>query len=253
MSKVIIVTRGDDLGNTHSANKAIYEGMTQGVLRNASLMANCPHVLEAAEMFAGRKEFCIGLHANINSEWDDYKWKGILPQSEVPDLYDETGNLYADNSMLHLKKPRIEQILAEVDAQLNHATRLGFDIRYVDQHMGFTWVVDGLLDAFNEWGSRKGLVTSIPNRKKFWYERNIDTEKQVANFVESLSSLEAGLYLSVGHPSFDDAETRGMYHKGVTGAMIAQERDADRRCFSDPSVVAEFERLGIRAARYDEV
>jgi len=252
--EISIVTRGDDLASTSSANRAIYEGMTKGVLKNTSIMMNCPHTKEAAELFAGRKEFCIGLHANINAEWDDYKWPSVLPRSEVPDLYDDSGNLFGDNSLLHARKPDQEQIMAEVNAQLDLATSMGFDIKYADTHMGFTWVVEGLSDAFRDWGLRKGLVVGIPDVKHIRFERVPDSgEATVQNLVAALKTLDAGLYLLVGHPSCDDAETRKLYFKGVTGEMIAQERDADRLCFTHPDILKVYRDRGIRPTRYDEV
>ena len=51
--RIHLITRGDDLGTNHSANAAIREAFQSGILRNASLMACCPAVEEAAEMLAG--------------------------------------------------------------------------------------------------------------------------------------------------------------------------------------------------------
>ena len=51
-----IITRGDDCGSSHAANLGLMEAAKAGLLKNISVMATCPFIEEAAEMFAGRAE-----------------------------------------------------------------------------------------------------------------------------------------------------------------------------------------------------
>ena len=250
---MFVITRGDDLGSTSSANKAIFEGMTKGNLKNTSIMMTCPHIQEAAEMFASRKEFCVGLHATINAEWDTYKWKTVLPQSEVPDLYDENNNLFNDNMKLHQNNPSIGQVMAELNAQLELATKMGFDIKYVDQHMCFDWTVAGLVEEFEYWCKQKGLINGMAWRNGLQVKNEGGIENHTQNVIHALKVLEEGIYIFVGHPSFDDKETKKLYHKGETGEMVASSRNADRMIFTNPEVLKVYEERGIKAVRYDEV
>ena len=250
---IFVVTRGDDLGNTSSANRAIYEAVTKGNLKNTSVMMTCNHIEEAAELFAGKKEVCVGLHCTINAEWDNYKWKSVLPQSEVPDLYDETDNLFSDNMKLHEKKPRIEIIIAELDAQLDLATKMGFDIKYADQHMGFAWVVEGLKDEFAAWCNRKGLINTNRSLGHLGIAGDRVHEDFIQQVVVALNNLSEGKYIIVGHPSFDDDETRQLFHTGVTGDIVAKERNADRMIFTHPDILRVYNERGIQAVRYDQV
>ena len=67
-TRIHLITRGDDLGTNHSANAAIREAYETGILRNASLMAGCPAAEEAAELLAGERGLCVGLHSTLNAE-----------------------------------------------------------------------------------------------------------------------------------------------------------------------------------------
>jgi len=248
-----VITRGDDLGNTHSANKAIFECVTKGNLKNTSVMVNTPQIKEAAEMFVGRKDVCFGLHANINAEFDNYKWGSVLAKAEVPDLYDEEGNLFADNSLLFNRKPRVEQVIAEISAQLDLATRMGFDIKYVDQHMGFSWVLGDEAGAVANWIRSKGLINGGIVSGGVRAKKEADVEASVRNFILALKELSDGDYMNVNHPSFDDDETRILSYTGATGLEIAFDRNIDRIRLTHPDILRTYEELGIKSIRYDEV
>ena len=252
-NEILVVTRGDDLASTRSANRAIFEAATKGNLKNTSIMMTCPYIQEAAEMFAGNNEICVGLHATINAEWDAYKWKTVLPQSQVPDLYEDNGNLFSDNSRLNQKKPRIEQIISELDAQLDLATKMGLDLKYADQHMGFEWVVEGLSQEFAAWCHRKGLIN--PNNILQYF--HVDADKLAENYfkkvVEALNDLKEGKYVCAGHPSYYDDETKQLFYEGVSGEMVAKDRDIDRMIFTHPDILRVYGERGIRAVRYDQV
>ena len=51
MPRIRIVTRGDDSGSCHSANRAIADAFKNGLLRNASVMVPAPAFKDAAQMY----------------------------------------------------------------------------------------------------------------------------------------------------------------------------------------------------------
>ena len=117
-------------------------------------MVNCQFIEEAAEMFLDQ-DICFGIHATINAEWDNVRWGPVLPIEEVPSLVDRDGNFFQTTQALHENNPRLEEVMAELKAQLDKARELGFDIKYADMHMGFGWVIDGLDEKFNIWCQKK--------------------------------------------------------------------------------------------------
>jgi predicted glycoside hydrolase/deacetylase ChbG (UPF0249 family) len=138
--RIRLITRGDDSGSNHTANTAILDAFRNGMLRNTSVMVSAPAVEEAARLLAGEVGLCCGLHATINAEWDRVRWGPVLPPEQVPSLVDEHGHFFQTTRATHDNGPVLAEIMAELQAQLDRARELGFDIRYADMHMMFMFM-----------------------------------------------------------------------------------------------------------------
>lgn len=245
-----IITRGDDCGSSRSANLGMMEAAKAGLLKNISVMATCPFIDEAAAMFAGRAEFCFGLHATLSAEWDAVKWGPVLPPEQVPSLVDERGLFFSGPHVFRERPPRLPEILAEVQAQLDKARRFGFPITYVDSHMMIEWSVDGLEELLCAWAAREGLLYHG------FYVRPLPPaepkDDPVETFVGGLEALQPGQYLFHTHPAVDSSELRALGNKDTTGAQLAVERSLDIRLLTDPRVLTCYERRGILPLRYDQ-
>ncbi|MBD2867190.1 ChbG/HpnK family deacetylase [Paenibacillus arenilitoris] len=79
-STIYLVTRGDDLGSSRSANAGILEACRSGLLKNVSVMACAPYAEEAAELLRDAPGVCFGIHATFNAEWDFVRWGPVLPR-----------------------------------------------------------------------------------------------------------------------------------------------------------------------------
>ncbi|MDR1028237.1 MAG: ChbG/HpnK family deacetylase [Clostridiales Family XIII bacterium] len=158
MARITFVARCDDLGSGADANQAIDAVTRAGFIKNVSVMAPGRFVEGAAELLAGRKEICFGMHATLNAEWDRVKWAPVLPLDETSGLVDENGYFLADPALFERTKPAPETILREVDAQLEKLRAAGFDIRYIDSHMFPEMFVEGMDEAMAEFAKRKGLI-----------------------------------------------------------------------------------------------
>ena len=83
--RIRLITRGDDSGSAITANEAIRDAFTRGILRNTSVMVPGPFFREAAEMLGPLSPaLCIGLHVTLNAEWDDLRWGPLLGPERVP-------------------------------------------------------------------------------------------------------------------------------------------------------------------------
>ena len=249
-ARIHLITRGDDLGTNHSANVAIREAFEKGVLRNASLMVACPAVEEAAEMLAGEKGLCVGLHSTMNAEWDSVRWGPVLPAERVPSLVDAQGHFFQTVRALHEHSPDIDEVFAELQAQLDRARALGFEIKYVDRHMGWGRAVEGLEERFQRWCEGEGIL----NHRH--YHRGLPRPDAAGDRVEQvIAALEAaapGQYALVGHPAYDNAEMRALGHRGYPGEQVAREREWERRMFVDARMVEYCRESGVVPTRYDE-
>lgn len=253
-----LITRGDDLGCARSLNRAIKECYERGILKNCSVLAATPYVEEAAKSLAKIKGICFGLHCDLTSEWDNVRWRSVAPRERVASLLDKDGYLHQTNDAVWANA-KAEEALLELQAQLDRARQLGFDIRYADLHMGTVQRVPGLADKFGVWCREQRLIDTrsigarLPNMPNSW---NNPGRKHagdyVANLIAALQSASAGEYLIVHHPAYDDAETRKLGHPGYPGDSVAHNLNWERLGYVDPRIVKFVKEQGITLVRYDE-
>jgi hypothetical protein len=248
--RVRLLTRGDDLGSTHTANVAICDAFRDGILKNASIMVPCPAFEEAAAVIADEPGLCCGLHCTVTAEWDSLRWGPVLLPERVPSLVDARGHFFQTTQALHQNGPRLNEIMAELQAQLERARAVGINIRYADQHMVFGWVIEGLDEAFDAWCDREGI------RNDRLYGRGlprIDAPGDpVEQMIARLEEAPPGQYRVVGHPAYATPEMYALGHEGYPGEVVAVERDWQRRAFMDPRIVRYCRENGVLPIRYDE-
>jgi chitin disaccharide deacetylase len=231
---IYLVTKADDLGSNGSANKAFVDAFTHGILKNGVIMMPCKAAVGAASLFKDAKGFCMGLHLTMNAEWDRVKWGPVLPVREVPSLVDESGHFFQSTQKLRDNKPCREELLAEMQAQLELARACGLDIRFVDLHMGFSWVLDGLNDDIAQWCRNNGLRL-IPDDLRSLPETD-SCGDPVEKLISRLQAAESGVYFHhFGHPAYDWPEMRLLGHAGYEG--VAEEREWDRKTLMDDRIM----------------
>ncbi|MFN0107770.1 MAG: ChbG/HpnK family deacetylase [Blastocatellia bacterium] len=255
-SKIRLITRGDDLGAARSLNRATLECFKRGILKNVSVLAATPYVEEAAKMMAKEKGVCFGLHCDLTSEWDNVKWGPVARREKVPSLMDGKGYLFQTNDGVRASA-KADEALIELQAQLDKARKLGFDIRYADTHMGTVNVVPGLPEKFGEWCRQNRLIDTrrIGGRLNLPRTSPVDRKHPgdyVADVIAALKAAADGEYLIVGHLAFDDAEIRNLGHPGYPGASVAHNLNWERLAYVDPRIVKFVSENGAQPIRYDE-
>ncbi|MCM3041570.1 ChbG/HpnK family deacetylase [Paenibacillus motobuensis] len=248
--EICIITRADDCGSNHSANLGIERALEGGVLRNVSIMATCPAVREAAEMFAGRDDICFGLHFVLNAEWNDIKWGPVADPASVPSLIEANGWFSPHPDYFKEHPPLMAEIMLELEAQFAKLIELGFHITYVDTHMVPESVIPGLEDELRVWCAARGLI--------YWWDylfHNISISADDDAVIEHFGQIEAlgsERYLLVTHPAVDSEEMRALGNAYESGQQIARTRQYDSLFWSNPRLSSEYEHRGIRPIRYDE-
>ncbi len=250
-ARIRLVTRGDDAGSCHSANVAIRDAYARGILRNTSLMVPAPAFEEAAAICRDMPGLCVGLHATLNAEWDAVRWGPVLEPDEAPSVVDGRGHLFQTTQALAENEPAPEHVMAEVQAQLDLARERGLDVRYVDTHMGFTWIGDleGRMAAFAE---REGLIYRPRGVSRLPAPAG-EFANPLERLVASLDAAEPGTYIVVGHPCYDTEDVRPFTHRGIEPGAEGKARDCQRRMFMDSEVLECCERNGVVPIRYDEI
>jgi hypothetical protein len=245
-----LVTRADDAAMSRSANRAIRETCEHGLVRNISVMAPAPFLEDAAETLAGLPDVAFGLHVCLNCEWESPRWGPVLPPDQVPGLLAEDGRLTRDPKVLHHRGLTADTILPEIRAQLDRLREVGFDVSYIDEHMGFGWV-GGLGDALGDLAAHEGLIYRMDLKRLPRPDAAIAPGDHPGRLLEQLRRAEPGTYLVVGHPAYDDEEMRAVERLGEGAGDVARDRNLQRLQFVRADILTLCRDRGIVPIRYD--
>ena len=125
----LLIVNCDDLGSCHAANVGVYEAVREGLGTSASLMVPCAWARDAASQYRGED---LGVHLTLNAEWDTYRWG---PVTAGPSLLDAEGRLPRTIEEVW-DRADLDEVRAELRAQVDQALRWGFDVTHLDSHMG---------------------------------------------------------------------------------------------------------------------
>jgi len=242
-----LVTRGDDAGSCESANVAIRQAARHGVLRNVSVMAPGPAFASKAGplLLSLPETICLGLHVTLNSEWETVKWGPLLPRDQVPSLVDEQGDFWPTPDETKAHGGRVDEMLAEIEAQLARVRRAGLTVGYIDEHMGVSWPWPELRAGIAEIARREGLVDAhgLPGLPDAGGAGGMDS------FLRSLEAAQPGVYVHITHPGWDADDMRRFDGTG----QVAGWRDADRRLLTDPDLPAALAARNVEVIRYTDL
>ena len=203
--RIRLVTRGDDAGMCHTVNIAIRDAYERGILRNVSLMVPAPDFEDAVAMLVGLDDVCVGLHLDLTAEWEHLRWGPVLPPEKVPSLVDAEGTFFHTTQALHANNPVLEQMQAEVRAQLAKARAYGVNVAYLDEHMVVGWIA-GLGAWLSKFCEQEGLVYNSDIAEKGLLRPLPPLAEPAGNLVDDLiarlEAAESGTYLIVGHPVY---------------------------------------------------
>lgn len=252
-----LLSRADDFGSARAANRAILEAVRTGaVIRNVSCMAVGPYIAEGAEALRDCEGAALGIHAVLNSEWDTVKWGPLTEGIRRAGLTDGNGYFLQTQRELAERKPDIEVLLGEYDAQLERLTRLGLKIEYVDSHMGPELLIPGMGQAIRQWSERKGLIDAAEYYRMAepagpQYGR--DTEEYLENTEKWLDTLEeGGQYFYITHPALGGEETLRFCNGRIPAGTVQKERSQEYAAVTSGRWNEWMTRRGIRPVRYTE-
>ncbi len=249
----LLVLHSDDLGLSHSVNRATFEALEKGWITSASMMVPCPGFAEAAEFARLHPALDFGLHLTLTSEWQQYRW-GPVSRSPVPSLSDKEGYLrHGVRGFSNRAGP--DDVRTELRAQIERAQRAGVPFTHLDSHMGALFSAPEMYDVLEKLahenrvpnlvaraGSPRGKLagrnslelgvnTLIISRnlqmtpikpRRFW----------LRSYQRMLAALPpGGVYQLILHLGFDDEEMRAITGNRSWGASW---RQADYELVKNP-------------------
>lgn len=129
-----LIIHADDAGVTHSVNQAIETMFEAGAISSASIIVPSPWFPEIAAFARAHPQYDFGVHLALTSEWQYLRWAGASPSDRIPSLLDAQGFLWAsaEDAARH---DRLDQVRAELRAQIERARKFGVPITHLDAHM----------------------------------------------------------------------------------------------------------------------
>lgn len=128
-----IILNADDFGMCHAANTAVIDLLATGRIDSSTVMVPCAWSPEALSFAASRTDLDVGVHLVLTSEWSRYRWRPLTGTSTTLD--DDDGFFPADVAVVE-RSASIEDVTAELAAQVQAALDAGVDVTHLDNHMG---------------------------------------------------------------------------------------------------------------------
>jgi len=227
----LLIIHADDLGVTHSENRASILGLESTPVNSASIMVPCPWFLEIANYAKENKTLDLGLHLTLNSEWTFYKWGPVSSKDSVRSLVDANG-FFFDNIPEVVQKGNPKEVKMELQNQVKMALRNGIDVTHLDAHMGTAGATKEFLKNYIAVGNQFKLPVLLDGANRSMQDDDIKKMMENGNqiavdklytaypthfqdgmgnfYAKTLNELQAGLNIILIHLAFDDDEMQAV-------------------------------------------
>jgi len=250
-----LLVRADDLGMSHSTNRAVLDVLDRGIAQSVEVMAPTGWLPEGLRELARRPGADVGVHLTITSEWQDLRWR---PLTHAPSLCDSAGYFYptiwkgspANPSLMDHQpdfaeaerelRAQVERIRAVLPRQLTHlSTHMGFD----GAHPALRAIVEKLAAEYGLTLAAPSLADSFP---RYPGQNSPNKAERERPFAQALESLQPGTYLLITHPAYDTDEMRPL----GGDETVARSRDADAAMLLSPAIREVIRKRGIQLINY---
>ena len=211
----LLIVHADDIGLAQSVNDASNNAFASGGITSGSIMVPCPWFVDFAEHYKSHPDLDVGIHITLTSEWDYYKFGGILPSTEIPSLLDENGYFYPTTEEVGQFADPVEAE-KEIRAQIDRAIAYGIKPTHLDTHMGSVLAKPELLEIYMKLGKEYGLPVFAPRMMLFAMPEEIRTlVKEEYVLVDNMFMLN-----DIGPDASWEEEYGKMIEKAVPGLNV---------------------------------
>jgi len=158
-----LIVNADDFGRHELINKGVEQAVEKGILRSATLMPGAKAFDSAVEIGKSHPQLGVGIHFTLVNGYP------VLPPSEIPSLVTEEG-VFVDDHTAFVKKlvsghVNMQEVRAELSAQLRRMENTGLNLTHVDSHQHMhtlPGVINVVLDLAKEAGIRAVRIPKAP-------------------------------------------------------------------------------------------
>lgn len=252
----LLIVHADDIGLAQSVNEASAEAFASGGITSGSIMVPCPWFIDFAEYYKSHPDLDVGIHITLTSEWDFYKFGGVLPASEIPSLLDKNAYFYPTTEEVgeHADPLEAEK---EIRAQIEKAMAYGIKPTHLDTHMGSVLAKPELVQIYMKLGKEYGIPVFAPRMMLFAMPEEIrDQVKKEYVLVDNIFMLNVdgpeaswkeeygkmienvgpGLNVLIVHLAYDNAEMQAVTVNHPAFGATWREQDLNyvqSQAFSD--------------------
>jgi hypothetical protein len=257
--EIRLIVRGDDIGSCHASNEACIQCYREGIVRSVEVMVPCPWFNEAVKMLGENPGLDVGVHLDLTSEWEFYKWG---PLTRGPSLVYRDGYFFPMTSQradfppgtgFLQANPKIDEVEKELRAQIERAKTKIPNVSHLSSHMGTPTCTPELRALVNRLAQEYKLPLEAPAAKPaggFGGKNKTPSEKEAA-LVKILEDLKPGLWLIIEHPGMDTPEMRAIGHNGYRD--VAADRDGVTKAFTSRRVRDVVEKRGVKLISYADL
>jgi predicted glycoside hydrolase/deacetylase ChbG (UPF0249 family) len=228
-SKLLII-HADDLGLSHSVNKAAIKAYSNHRITSGSIMVPCPCAIEIMNFFKDNTHYDVGIHLTLTAEWDSYKWGGVVTRDRISSLVDKEGNFYSSVDELGKVMKRTEAEI-ELKAQIEEVFSYGIKPTHIDSHMFAMFAKPELVEIYlnlseeynlpillsrdhlqwlpaeiaKSWNSKIFILESL-----FSMDQNMINSEWFDSYQKGLGALKPGLNQMIVHIAFDNNEMQNI-------------------------------------------
>lgn len=148
-----LVVNADDLGASSGVTNAIVKAYQAGGISSATAIVTGPHSLELIRTAHQQAPTLpIGLHFSIT--WG----KPVISPAQVPTLVDRQGKFYGlDDAVAHTYAYNMEQVKAELQAQIDAFRSTGVPLDHIDFHHHIPYLLPPFFDAYLSVAKANGI------------------------------------------------------------------------------------------------
>jgi predicted glycoside hydrolase/deacetylase ChbG (UPF0249 family) len=248
----LLIIHADDVGMTHSENRATFEAFEKGWITSSSILVTCPWFPEVVQFAKTHPDADLGVHMAVNSEWTGFRWGPVSSVDRVSSLVDSQGYFppLESDVIAHAKPAEVE---IELRAQIERARNAGIKISHIDSHMATLIHTPEFVQVYQRLGQDYGLPTlferspdipfalgtqSAPDFLKnagkqgivdrvISLDPGVDAKDWPQAYEKLLAPLKPGVYEMIVHLAYDDEEMRGATWNHPNWGAAWRQHDLD--------------------------